>query len=89
MGNVCRYRNWIQYPNQSDYHGLISKCEDLKKEKTVKTFVECHNTCARSSGRTCKFWGCSHRKLYSEIESEHDYEFFMANSKCSFYKPKL
>ena len=35
------------------------------------------------------FGGCSHRKLYSEIESEHDYEFFMANSKCSFYKPKL
>lgn len=28
-----------------------------KKEKQVKTFVECHNTCARSSGRTCKFWG--------------------------------
>lgn len=44
----------------------------MKKEKQVKTFVECHNTCARSSGRTCKFWGCSHRKLYSEIESEHD-----------------
>lgn len=60
-----------------------------KKEKQVKTFVECHNTCARSSGRTCKFWGGSHRKLYNEIESEHDYEFFMANSKCSFYKPKL
>ena len=56
----------------------------MKKEKQVKTFIECHNTCARSSGRTCKFWGCSHRKLYSEIESEHDYEFFMANSKCSF-----
>lgn len=60
-----------------------------KKEKQVKTFVECHNTCARSSGRTCKFWGCSHRKQYNEIESELDYEFFMANSKCSFYKPKL
>lgn len=60
-----------------------------KKEKQAKTFVECHNTCARSSGRTCKFWRCSHRKLYGEIESEHDYEFFMANSKCSFYKPKL
>lgn len=28
-----------------------------KKERQVKTFVECHNTCARSSGRTCKFWG--------------------------------
>lgn len=35
----------------------------MKKAKQVKTFVECHNTCARSSGRTCKFWGCSHRKL--------------------------
>lgn len=23
MGNVCRYQNWIQYPNLSDYHGLI------------------------------------------------------------------
>lgn len=39
-----------------------------KKEKQAKTFVECHNTCARSSGRTCKFWGCSHRKLYSECD---------------------
>lgn len=39
-----------------------------KKKKQAKTFVECHNTCARSSGRTCKYWGCSHRKLYSECE---------------------
>lgn len=37
----------------------------MKKKKQAKTFVECHNTCARSSSRTCKFWGCSHRKLYS------------------------
>ena len=36
MGNVFRYKNWIQYPNQSDYHGLISKCEDMKKENRIK-----------------------------------------------------
>lgn len=36
MGNVCRYQNWIQYPSQSDYHGLISKCEDMKKENRIK-----------------------------------------------------
>lgn len=51
MGNVCRYQNWIQYPNQSDYHGLISKCEDMKKEKQVKTFVECH-----MSNSKCSFY---------------------------------
>lgn len=39
-----------------------------KKKKQAKTFVECHNTGARSSGRTCKFWGYSHRKLYSECD---------------------
>lgn len=44
-----------------------------KKEKQAKTFVECHNTCARSSGRTCKFWGCSHRKLYSECDGYKRY----------------
>lgn len=31
-----------------------------KKKKQAKTFVECHNTCARSSGRTCKYWGGVH-----------------------------
>lgn len=39
-----------------------------KKKKQATTFVECHNTCARSSGRTCKYWGYSHRKPYSGYE---------------------
>lgn len=61
----------------------------MKKKKQQETFIECHNTCGWAKGNTCKFWGCSHRKLYSEIESEHDYEFFMANSKCTnFKRPK-
>lgn len=44
-----------------------------KKKKQAKTFVECHNTRARSSGRTCKYWGCSHRKLYSECDGYERY----------------
>lgn len=58
-----------------------------KKEKQVKTFVECHSPQQWQNLQV--LGGGSHRKLYNEIESELDYEFFMANSKCSFYKPKL
>lgn len=49
-------------------------------------FIECHSTCAWARGNTCKFWGCSHRDLYREREREHDYEHYMAHSKCSNYK---
>lgn|GEM_PF-762836 len=40
MGNVCRYQNWTQYPNQSDYHGLISKCEDMKKDEVMRNRIK-------------------------------------------------
>lgn len=57
-----------------------------KKKVEVGAFIECHKTCAFSKGNTCKFWSTSHRELYKEIENEHDYEFFMVNSKCTHYK---
>ena len=57
-----------------------------KKKVEVGAFIECHKTCAFSKGNACKFWSTSHRELYKEIENEHDYEFFMANSKCTHYK---
>lgn len=58
------------------------------KNKSSQSSVNSHMTCAWGRGNTCKFWGCSHRELYSEEESTHDYEFYMANSACKHYKPK-
>ena len=46
------------------------------KKKETKTFIESHRTCALAKGNTCMYWKCSHRELYKDIESEHDYEFF-------------
>lgn len=63
-------------------------CVMTIKSKSVKSFIESHRTCAWSRGNTCKFWGCSHRELYSEIETEHDYDFFMANSACKQFKSR-
>lgn len=51
------------------------------KKKETKTFIESHRTCALAKGNTCMYWKCSHRELYKDIESEHDYEFFISNSK--------
>ncbi len=66
-------------------HQLIENCSYYEE----KTFVENHKTCAWAKGNTCRFWGCSHRELYKDIESDHDYDFFMENSKCTnFKKPK-
>ncbi len=56
------------------------------KKKETKTLIESHRTCAWAKGNTCMYWKCSHRELYKDIESEHDYEFFMSNSKCTNYK---
>lgn len=67
---------------------LSTNVNIMRKKKNVEvgTFIECHLTCAFSRGNTWKFWATSHRELYREIESDHDYEFFMANSKCTHYK---
>lgn len=81
-GSWCIERKiYVEYRviNQCEYYGK-------KKKVEVGAFIECHKTCAFSRGNTCKFWSTSHRELYKEIENEHDYEFFMANSKCTHYK---